>query len=59
VDAVRKRIVAGTPDAVAARIAAYPADEVVVTMVLRDDERMLELFGATVLPLLRKRKLGA
>ena len=47
------RIVCGTPEACAERIAAYGADEIVAALLLRDDPEMLELFGEQVSPLLR------
>lgn len=47
------RIVCGTPDVCAERIAAYGADEVVAALLLRDDLEMLDLFGERVAPLLR------
>ena len=52
-DDLRSSIVCGTPDVCAGRIAAYGADEVVVTLALRDDEDMLELFAGEVAPRLR------
>jgi alkanesulfonate monooxygenase SsuD/methylene tetrahydromethanopterin reductase-like flavin-dependent oxidoreductase (luciferase family) len=48
-----ERIVCGTPEACAERIAAYRSDEVVVALLLRDDAEMLELFATGVAPLLR------
>ena len=47
------RIVCGTPDACAEKIAAYRADEIVAALLLRDDPEMLQLFGERVVPLLR------
>ena len=48
-----ERIVWGTPEECAQRIAAYAADEVVVSLLLRDDPEMLELFAAEVAPRVR------
>jgi alkanesulfonate monooxygenase SsuD/methylene tetrahydromethanopterin reductase-like flavin-dependent oxidoreductase (luciferase family) len=50
---LRERIVCGTPEECAGRIAAYGADEVVVTLALRDDAAMLTLFADEVAPKLR------
>ena len=52
-DALVGRIIAGTPERCAERIAAYRADEVVVALLLRDDPQMLELFATEVAPRLR------
>lgn len=52
-DALETRIVAGTPAQCAERIASYPADEVVVALLLRDDPEMLELFATEVAALVR------
>jgi alkanesulfonate monooxygenase SsuD/methylene tetrahydromethanopterin reductase-like flavin-dependent oxidoreductase (luciferase family) len=51
--ALAERIILGTPQECAERIAAYRADEVVVALLLRDDAEMLELFATEVAPLLR------
>jgi alkanesulfonate monooxygenase SsuD/methylene tetrahydromethanopterin reductase-like flavin-dependent oxidoreductase (luciferase family) len=51
--ALRERIVCGTPAYCASRIGAYGADEVVVTLALRDDAAMLELFADEVASRLR------
>ena len=48
-----ERIVAGTPERCAERIAAYGADEVVAALLLRDDPEMLELFATEVASRLR------
>jgi alkanesulfonate monooxygenase SsuD/methylene tetrahydromethanopterin reductase-like flavin-dependent oxidoreductase (luciferase family) len=48
-----ERIVCGTPERCAERIAAYGADEVVAALLLRDDPEMLDLFAAEVAPKLR------
>jgi alkanesulfonate monooxygenase SsuD/methylene tetrahydromethanopterin reductase-like flavin-dependent oxidoreductase (luciferase family) len=47
------RIVTGTPQRCAERIASYQADEVVVALLLRDDPEMLDLFATEVAPLVR------
>ena len=52
-DALISKIVCGTPEHCAERIAAYGADEVVAALLLRDDPEMLELFATEVAPLLR------
>lgn len=52
-DSLAERIVSGTPERCAERIAAYGADEVVVALLLRDDPEMLELFATEVAPKLR------
>jgi alkanesulfonate monooxygenase SsuD/methylene tetrahydromethanopterin reductase-like flavin-dependent oxidoreductase (luciferase family) len=49
-----ERIVCGTPERCAERIAAYGADEVVAALLLRDDPEMLELFATEVAPVLRR-----
>lgn len=51
--ALCERIVCGTPEACAERIAAYAADEVIAALLLRDDPEMLDLYGERVAPLLR------
>ena len=48
-----ERIVLGTPERCAERIAAFAADEVVVALLLRDDPEMLDLFATEVAPKLR------
>jgi alkanesulfonate monooxygenase SsuD/methylene tetrahydromethanopterin reductase-like flavin-dependent oxidoreductase (luciferase family) len=52
-DALAGRIVTGTPQLCAERIASYQADEVVVALLLRDDLEMLELFATEVVPVVR------
>lgn len=52
-DALLGAICWGTPDAIAERIAAYGADEVVATLPLRDDLEMLERFATEAAPALR------
>jgi alkanesulfonate monooxygenase SsuD/methylene tetrahydromethanopterin reductase-like flavin-dependent oxidoreductase (luciferase family) len=49
-EALRDRILVGTPEQCVERLAAYGADEVVVTLLLRDDEGMLEVLGTDVAP---------
>jgi alkanesulfonate monooxygenase SsuD/methylene tetrahydromethanopterin reductase-like flavin-dependent oxidoreductase (luciferase family) len=51
--ALGERIVAGTPEQCAERLAAYGSDGIVVALLLRDDPEMLELFATEVAPLLR------
>jgi alkanesulfonate monooxygenase SsuD/methylene tetrahydromethanopterin reductase-like flavin-dependent oxidoreductase (luciferase family) len=51
--ALAERMVCGTPDQCAERIAAYGADEVVAALLLRDDPEMLELFATEVASKLR------
>jgi alkanesulfonate monooxygenase SsuD/methylene tetrahydromethanopterin reductase-like flavin-dependent oxidoreductase (luciferase family) len=48
-----ERIICGTPEDCAERIAAYRADEVVAALLLRDEPEMLELFAGEVAPRLR------
>jgi alkanesulfonate monooxygenase SsuD/methylene tetrahydromethanopterin reductase-like flavin-dependent oxidoreductase (luciferase family) len=48
------RIVTGTPQRCAERIASYQADEVVVALLLRDDPEMLDLFATEVAPVIRR-----
>lgn len=50
---LRERIIVGTPAACADRIAAYAADEAVVTLLLRDDAEMIGLLGREVAPAVR------
>ena len=52
-DTIAGKIVAGTPQRCAERIASYQADEVVVALLLRDDPEMLDLFATEVVPLVR------
>jgi alkanesulfonate monooxygenase SsuD/methylene tetrahydromethanopterin reductase-like flavin-dependent oxidoreductase (luciferase family) len=52
--ALERSIIAGTPAQCAERMAAYGADEVVVTLLIRDDREMLELFAEEVVPLLSR-----
>ena len=52
-DALAGKIVIGTPQRCAERIAAYQADEVVVALLLRDDPEMLDLFATEVAPVIR------
>lgn len=47
------KIVYGTPEACAEKIAAYGTDEVVAALLLRDDPEMLDLFAERVIPILR------
>jgi alkanesulfonate monooxygenase len=47
-------IVASTPTECAERIAAYGVDEVVVTLLLRDDPEMLDVLAEGVVPLLSR-----
>lgn len=54
-ETLRERMICGTPAECAARIAAYEADEVVVTLALRDDAGMLRMFADEVAPKLRQR----
>lgn len=51
--ALGERIVCGTPEACAEKLAAYSADEIVAALLLRDDPEMLRLFGERVVPLVR------
>jgi alkanesulfonate monooxygenase SsuD/methylene tetrahydromethanopterin reductase-like flavin-dependent oxidoreductase (luciferase family) len=53
-DSLGARIVTGTPEACAERIASYRADEVVIALGLRDDPEMLDLFATEVAPLVRR-----
>jgi alkanesulfonate monooxygenase SsuD/methylene tetrahydromethanopterin reductase-like flavin-dependent oxidoreductase (luciferase family) len=51
--ALEQRIISGTPETCAERIAAYGADEAIAALLLRDDPEMLDLLGERVAPLLR------
>jgi alkanesulfonate monooxygenase SsuD/methylene tetrahydromethanopterin reductase-like flavin-dependent oxidoreductase (luciferase family) len=53
-DSLAEKIVAGTPQRCAERIASYQADEVVVALLLRDDPEMLDLFATEVVPVVRR-----
>jgi alkanesulfonate monooxygenase SsuD/methylene tetrahydromethanopterin reductase-like flavin-dependent oxidoreductase (luciferase family) len=48
------RIVCGTPETCAEKLAAYGADEIVAALLLRDDPEMLGLFAERVVPLVRR-----
>jgi alkanesulfonate monooxygenase SsuD/methylene tetrahydromethanopterin reductase-like flavin-dependent oxidoreductase (luciferase family) len=52
--ALAEKIVCGTPEVCAERLAAYGADEIVAALLLRDDSEMLQLFAERVVPLLRR-----
>ena len=47
-----ERIVCGTPEVCAEKLAAYQADEIMAALLLRDDPEMLRLFAERVVPLL-------
>lgn len=48
-----QKIVCGSPEECAERLAAYDCDEIVAALLLRDDLEMLALFAERVVPLLR------
>jgi alkanesulfonate monooxygenase SsuD/methylene tetrahydromethanopterin reductase-like flavin-dependent oxidoreductase (luciferase family) len=50
---LKHAVIVGSPDECAARIAAYGADEVIVTPFVRDDVEMISRIGRDVLPALR------
>ena len=53
-DTLEGSIIAGSSDEIAERIAAYGADEVVVTPFVRDDLEMIARMGAEVIVPLRQ-----
>ena len=52
-DALETSIFAGSADEIASRIAAYGADEVIITPFVRDHLEMIARIGEEIAPLLR------